>query len=234
MPHTTPWHGHQGPPHPSPGNDGLWPAAVPEYLNQCADEHLQYCGCEQGPTDHSGRRVALVNLFRTTGTWDPRLRLIHPTRAKQDADTGPWVTLDSLHPHFGGYRRQGNLSPSTQWAAYHPPAALMYIPCDVLVDGEHQAPNADVAWPEPLRARPHATTPVWTLAIPGTVPAGEGEATSFPLHYGTHRPWVHTVDAEVIRPLLRHTDHEWTRGEFAAGMHIPWLNATQVTPIPIS
>ena len=36
----------------------------------------------------------------------------------------------------------------------------MYIMRDVLVAGEHQAPNADVAWPKPLRPRPHAPMPV--------------------------------------------------------------------------
>ena len=39
----------------------------------------------------------------------------------------------------------------------------MYILRDVLLDGEHRAPNADVAWPEPLRPRPHALTLVWLL-----------------------------------------------------------------------
>ena len=41
--------------------------------------------------------------------------------------------------------------------------ALIYILCDVLVDGEYQAPNADVVWPEPLRPRPHAPTRVWLV-----------------------------------------------------------------------
>ena len=43
VPHTTPWHGHHGPRHPFPDNDDLWPTAVRECLNQCADEHLHYC-----------------------------------------------------------------------------------------------------------------------------------------------------------------------------------------------
>ena len=64
---------------------------------------------------------------------------------------------------FEGYSRQGILSPSTQGAAYHPPAALMYILRDVVADGEQQAPNADVAWPEPLRSQTHATTTVWSV-----------------------------------------------------------------------
>ena len=51
--------------------------------------------------------------------------------------------------------------PPTQGAAYHPPASLMYISRDVLADGDHQACYADVAWPEPLRPRPHAPTLVW-------------------------------------------------------------------------
>ena len=39
----------------------------------------------------------------------------------------------------------------------------MYILRDVLVDGENQAPNADMAWPEPLRPRSLAPTPVWLV-----------------------------------------------------------------------
>ena len=163
VPHTTPWHVHHGPHHPFPDNDDPWPAVVRECLNQCADEHLHYCRCEQGPTDHPGWRDALVHLFDTTVTRDPRLRLIHPTRAKQDAHTGPEVTAAGLHLHVGGYHRQGSLSPPTQGAAYHPPPALLYILRDVLADGEHQAPNADVAWPEPLRPPPHALTPLWLV-----------------------------------------------------------------------
>ena len=163
VPHTTPWHGHHGPHHPFPDNNDPWRAAVRECLNQCADEHLHYCRREQGPTDHPGWRDALVHLYHTTSTRDPRLRLVHPTRAKQDAHTGPQVTSDGLHLHVGGYRRHGSLSPPTQGAAYHPPAALLYILRDVLADGEHQETHADVAWPEPLCPRPHAPTPVWLV-----------------------------------------------------------------------
>ena len=92
VPHTTPWHGHHGPRHPFPDNDDPWPTAMRECLNQCADEHLHYCRREQEPSNHPGWRDALAHLFHTTGTRDPRLRLIHPTRAKQDAQTGPRVT----------------------------------------------------------------------------------------------------------------------------------------------
>ena len=73
------------------------------------------------------------------------------------------MTSNGLHSHVGGYRRRGSLSPPTQGAAYHPLVALLYILRDALVDGEHQEPNADVAWPEPLRPRPHAPTPVWLV-----------------------------------------------------------------------
>ena len=55
-------------------------------------------------------------------------------------------------------------------------------------------------------------TRTWAVAISGTVPDGEGVAASLPLHYGAHRPWVHTVDAEVILHLLRHADRERTTG----------------------
>ena len=161
--HTTLWHGHHGPHHAFPDKDDPWPTAVRECLNQCADENLHYCRREQEPTNHPGLRGASVHLFHTTGTQDPRLRLVHPTRAKQDAHTRPRVTPDSLHLNVGGYRRRGGLSPPTRGAAYHPPAALMYILHDVLADSEQREPNADVAWPEPLRPRPHALTPVWLV-----------------------------------------------------------------------
>ena len=55
-------------------------------------------------------------------------------------------------------------------------------------------------------------TCTWAVAILGTVPDGEGVAASLPLQYGAHRPWVHTVDAEVILHLLRHADCERTTG----------------------
>ena len=163
MPHTTPWHGHHGPHHPFPDIDGPWPAAVRECLNQCADEEHHYCRREQEPTDTPGTRDALVQLFHTTGTRDPCLRLVHPTRAKRDAHTGPRVTPDGLHLHVWGYRRRGSLFPPMQGAADYPPAALLYILPDVHADSEHQKPNADVAWPEPLCPRPHAPTPVWLV-----------------------------------------------------------------------
>ena len=163
VPHTTPWHGHHGPHHPFPDNDDLWPTAVRACLNQCADEHLPYCRREQEPSNHAGWRDALVHLFHTTGTWDPRLKLVQPTGAKQDTHTGPRVTPDGLHLHVGGYRRRGSLSSPTQGAAYHPPTALLYILRDVLAEGEHQEPNADVAWPGHLCLWPHAPTLVWLV-----------------------------------------------------------------------
>ena len=161
--HTTPWHEHHGPHHPFPDNHDPWPTAVRECLNLCADEHLHYCCREQEPSNHPRWRDALVHLFQTTGTRDPRLRLVHPKRAKQDANTGPRVTPDGLHLHVGGYCRRGSLSPPMRGAAYHPPTALMYILHDVLAESEHQEPNADVALPEPLRPRPHPPTPVWLV-----------------------------------------------------------------------
>ena len=111
VPHTMPWHGHHGPHHPFSDNDHRWPAAVWECRNQCADEHLHYCRREQGRNNHHGLRDALVHLFHTTGTRDPRLSLIHPTRAKQNAHTGPQMTSDGLNLHVAGYRRRGSLSP---------------------------------------------------------------------------------------------------------------------------
>ena len=87
--------------------------------------------------------------------------------------TGPRVTPGGLHLHVGGYRRKGDLPPPTRGVAYHPPAALVYILRDVLVDGEHQAPNADVVWPEPLgksihgQRVPTVCPPVQSGARPG-------------------------------------------------------------------
>ena len=150
--------------------------AVGECLNQCADEHLHYCRREQEPTNHPAWRDALAHLFHTTGKRDPSLRLVHPTRAKQDAHTGPRVTPDGLHLHVGGYRRRDGLSPPTRGAAYHPPAALMYILREVLAESEHQEPNADVAWPEPLRPRPHAPTPLWLVTTDDQCTQATGQA----------------------------------------------------------
>ena len=55
-------------------------------------------------------------------------------------------------------------------------------------------------------------TRTWAVAIFGTVPDGEGMAASLPLQYGAHRPWVRTVDAEVILHLLQHADRERATG----------------------
>ena len=135
VPHTTPWHGNHRPHHPFPDNDNPWPMAVQKCLSQCADEHVHYCRCRQQPNNHARWRDALVHLFHTTGMGDPRLRLLHRTRAKQDAPTGPRLTPDGLHLHVGGYRRRGSLSPPTQGAAYHPLAVLLYILRDLLAEG---------------------------------------------------------------------------------------------------
>ena len=159
-----------------PDNDDPWPTAVQECLNQCADEHLQYCCREQEPTNHPGWRDTLVHLFHTTGTRDPRLRLVHPRRGKQDAHTGPRMIPDGLRLHVGGYRRRGDLSPRTRGAAYHPLPALMYILHDVLAESEHREPNADVAWPEPLRPRPHALTPLWLVTMDDQCTRAAGRA----------------------------------------------------------
>ena len=52
----------------------------------------------------------------------------------------------------------------------------------------------------------------WAVTIPGTMPDGEGVAACPPLQYGRQRPWVHTVDAEVLLHFLQHADHERTMG----------------------
>ena len=75
VPYATLWHGHRGPHHPFLDKDDPWPAAVRECLNQCGDKQLHYCRRKQGPSDRPGWRGALVNLFHTSSTPDPRLRL---------------------------------------------------------------------------------------------------------------------------------------------------------------
>ena len=69
----------------------------------------------------------------------------------------------------------------------------------------------------------------WAVAIPGRVPDREGVAAFLPLQYVTHRPWVHTVHAEVILHLLWHADQERTTGVPASAakavnqMSLKWL-----------
>ena len=71
----------------------------------------------------------------------------------------------------------------------------MCILREVLVDGEHQAPNADVAWPEPLRPQPHAPTLVWLVTTDGQCaqPAEQAQlwAEWVVVHVGggQPRPW---------------------------------------------
>ena len=55
-------------------------------------------------------------------------------------------------------------------------------------------------------------------------------AASLPLHYGAHRPWVHTVDAEVILHLLRHADRERTTGVPAGAAKVVNPDAPEVAP----
>ena len=69
-------------------------------------------------------------------------------------------------------------------------------------------------------------TCTWAVAISGTLPDREGVAASLPLQYGANRPWVHTVDAEVILHLLRHADRERTTG-------VPAGAAEVVNQIPL-
>ena len=72
-------------------------------------------------------------------------------------------------------------------------------------------------------------TCTWAVAITGTVPDGEGVAASLSLRNGADRPWVHTVDTEVIIHLLRHGDRERATGvpagaaEVAKQMPLRWL-----------
>ena len=114
VPHTTPCHGHHGPHYAFPDDTNPWRTAVRECSNQCADEHFHYCRHKQEPTNHPGWRDALVSPLPRHRHANPHLRLVHPTRAKQDAHTGPRVTPDGLHLHVRGYRRRGSLSPPTR------------------------------------------------------------------------------------------------------------------------
>ena len=63
-------------------------------------------------------------------------------------------------------------------------------------------------------------TRTWAVAISGTLLDGEGLAASLPLQYGANRPWVHTVDAEVILHLLRQADREQTTGVPAGAANV--------------
>ena len=117
VPYAAARHGHHGPHHRIPSNDDPWPGAVRQCLHQGAKEHLHYCGRQQGPTDHPGWREALVNMFRTTGAQDCRLRLVHPARARQDAHRGPRVTPDGLHLHVDGAVRATWPSQRAEWHA---------------------------------------------------------------------------------------------------------------------
>ena len=73
------------------------------------------------------------------------------------------------------------------------------------------------------------TSPGPEVAISGPVPDGDGVVVSRSLQYGTHRPRVHTVEAELILHLLRHADHEQTIGTHAGAakavnqMPVKWL-----------
>ena len=69
-------------------------------------------------------------------------------------------------------------------------------------------------------------TRTWAVAISDTVSDGEGVAACLPLQFGAHRPWVHTVDAQVILNPLRHEDREWTTG-------VPAGAAKVVTQMPL-
>ena len=55
-------------------------------------------------------------------------------------------------------------------------------------------------------------TRTWAVAFSGTVSDGKGVAASLPLQNGAHRPWVRTVDAEVILHLLQQADRKRTTG----------------------
>ena len=52
----------------------------------------------------------------------------------------------------------------------------MYIFQDVLAESEHREPNADVGWPEPLRPRPNAPTPVWLVTTDDQCTRAAGQA----------------------------------------------------------
>ena len=110
----------------SRSNHDLWPAAVRECTHQCAQEHLHYCRSEQGLADLPGWREALVNLLHTTGRRDPRLRLIHPTRAEEDANTGPRVSPQGLQLHVGGSCCKGDLRPPYKRGGI-PPAGSPHV-----------------------------------------------------------------------------------------------------------
>ena len=125
---------------------------------------------------------------------------------------------DQPRRHQGAERGPTDPQPPRRPVALHRPQRGVARPHRILLDpGGLGHTSSDASGGGPCK---HATsvalaadlTRTWAVAISGTVPDGEGVAASLPLHYGAHRPWVHTVDAEVILHLLRHADRERTTG----------------------
>ena len=97
VPFLTPWHGHTRPLSiPSRTMTTYGWRCCPNASTSAPTSTIHYCRPKQGPTDHTRWRNALINVFETTCTRDPSVSLIHPMRAKQEADTYRQVSLDGL------------------------------------------------------------------------------------------------------------------------------------------
>ena len=145
----------------------------------------------------------------------------HPAISPSDTKS---LSVDQLTPYHPDVRwhsadlNAGRLSPT---GYYLIPQAWVHTSSDASGGGPCKHATS-VAFAADL-------TRTWAVAIPGTVPDGEGVAASLPLQYGAHRPRVHTVDTEVILHLLRHADRERTTGvpagaaEVVNQMPLRWL-----------
>ena len=126
----------------------------------------------------------------------------HPAICPADTPALSVVQLTPSHPNVKWH----SAALSAEWLS---PTGHYWIP----EAWGHTSSDASVGGP----CR-HATSIALAaaVAILGTVPNGEGEAASPPLQYGTRRPWVHTMDTEVILHFLQHADRERATG-VAAG-----------------
>ena len=112
--------------------------------------------------------------------------------------------LTPSHPDFRWHSADLNLGWLSLIGYYWIPEAWGHTSSDASGGGPYKHATS-VALAADLTRTP-------AVAISGTVPDGEGVAASHSLQYDAHRPWVHTVDVEVIRHPLRHADRKRTAG----------------------
>ena len=116
----TPWHGHHGQSRPFPDNHNPWLVAVPQALNQWAEEQLDYCPSEQYPrTTRVGVRAQRIcstppaQRTLTCGSSHPADPNRMPRQARwlpRTACTSTWAVTArrATCPHYP----RGNIPPS--------------------------------------------------------------------------------------------------------------------------